>query len=311
VKDRVSFRDLAYVIVDEQHRFGVLERQALSGKSSPGGPADLLVMSATPIPRTLTLTLFGDLDVTRIAELPPGRQTFATRVLAHHERRIAYEALAAAVGRREQGFVVVPRIEADAARARSSLDAIARSLREKQRGWRVAVLHGALDGDHKELVARRLRSGDVDVVVATTVVEVGVDVPRATVMVVLEADRFGLAQLHQLRGRVGRSSLSASCHLVLSPEAGPAAAERLRVLETVSDGFQVAEVDWRERGPGDMTGARQWGGAGLRLAGVAELQAQIDAAREAATRRLQAIDGDEAEAFLRGWEERLRMVQVA
>ena len=304
-QEKVGFANLGLVIVDEQHRFGVFQRAALLRKASLQRPADLLVMSATPIPRTLTLTLYGDLEVTRMAERPEGRREVATRVLRFPDRGVAYEALRAAVERREQGFVVVPRIR-DSTRkpgSKSNLTRVVEALRQKHPEWRIGVLHGKLSGEDKAAVAEDLRRRRIDVVVATTVVEVGVDVPGASVMVVLAAESFGLSQLHQLRGRAGRGDVPGSAFLVGSEGCPAESWERIQVMERLTDGFSVAEADWEQRGPGDMGGSRQWGGGTFRIADQALVDELVVEAREEGREIARSMRLDAARALLDSWRK--------
>ncbi|MGE5829402.1 MAG: ATP-dependent DNA helicase RecG [Micromonosporaceae bacterium] len=271
----VDFADLGLVIIDEQHRFGVEQRDALRAKA--GAPPHVLVMTATPIPRTVAMTVFGDLEVSTLAELPLGRSPIATHVVPAAEKPAfldrAWQRLREEVAAGHQGYVVCPRIGGDAAEDEdvSTEDAPARRppmavldvtpllVAGPLAGLRVGILHGRLPGDQKDAVMRDFAGGRLDVLVATTVVEVGVDVPNATAMIVLDADRFGVSQLHQLRGRVGRGTAAGLCLLVT--EAPPASPARIR-LDAVSstvDGFRLAELDLMQRREGDVLGAAQSG----------------------------------------------------
>jgi ATP-dependent DNA helicase RecG len=261
IQDRVQFRDLGLVIVDEQHRFGVRQRARLSQK---GRFPHLLVMTATPIPRTLALTVYGDLDMARIEGLPPGRQRVATRRLTRAERREAYRLVMQAVKRGEQAYVVCPFVDESEAVAAKNAVKVYDGMRTMP-GWRVGLLHGRLSPEDKDRVMEQFRRGEIDVLVATTIIEVGVDVPNATVLVVEDADRFGLAQLHQLRGRVGRGKRPATCLLIADPGGEEAEARLLALLET-DDGLELAERDLAIRGPGEVLGVRQHGVAGFQLA---------------------------------------------
>ncbi len=264
-----DFADLRLAIVDEQHRFGVAQRARLRRAGADGVLPHLLVMSATPIPRTVALTLYGDLDVTFLRELPPGRQPVATEIFSGDERRAAAEALVgAAVRAGRQAYVVCP-VRASTERE-GAITAVARAaeLRRALRpaGVRVGLLHGALDAAEKESRLRAFAAGDIDVLVATTVIELGIDVPNATVMLIEEADRFGLAQLHQLRGRVGRGAFAGACLLCTTAPPSDLPARRLEQLITTHDGFRIAEADLAQRGHGDLFGARQAGTPRWRLA---------------------------------------------
>jgi len=291
LEDRLRLAHLGLAIVDEQHRFGVRQRARLRrmGHDENGwqiGPGDvmvphLLVLSATPIPRSLALTLYGDLDLVTLDALPPGRKPVITRVCrGDKERESAYRALGESLASGGQGFVICPAVAEAAGDGRKpiSVAALARTLRAKLAPARVGVLHGQMASDEQQKVADAFREGSLDVLVATTVVEVGVDVPRARVMVIEDADRFGLAQLHQLRGRVGRGSDQSHCFLLTSSEEA-GALDRLAMLACVSDGFRIAEEDLRRRGAGDVQGTRQAGLPELRFADLGAYLALVETAR--------------------------------
>ncbi|MGD8440010.1 MAG: ATP-dependent DNA helicase RecG [Holophagae bacterium] len=258
----VAFADLGLVVIDEQHRFGVTQRQRLLDK---GEAPHLLVMTATPIPRTLALTFYGDLDLSVIDELPPGRQPVRTVLRGPDARGRVLRFVRSEVADGGQAYIVYPRIEASDDDAVAALEAHEAAVRDAL-GVPVGVLHGRLDRTEQEAVADAFRRGELPVLLATTVIEVGVDVPAASVMVIESAERFGLSQLHQLRGRVGRGNRRSWCVLITSDEVGGAAERRLRVLELTDDGFEIAEADLRHRGPGELTGVRQWGADDLRFA---------------------------------------------
>jgi ATP-dependent DNA helicase RecG len=266
----VTFRSLAVVIVDEQHRFGVHHRAMLRTKGS-GGQAvtpHMLVMTATPIPRTLAITLFGDLDISTIDELPPGRTPVDTAIARPADRPAVYRDLRAALDRGEQAFIVVPAIEESDGEI-ESVRALLRRLEEGElAGKRLAAIHGRLKPATRDHVMERFRTGLIDALIATTVIEVGVDVPNATVMVIEGADRFGLAQLHQLRGRVGRGRAASRCILVADPIT-PDAVARLDAIAATTDGFALAEKDMELRGPGELFGTRQSGIAPFKVADLA------------------------------------------
>ncbi len=267
----VSFADLGVVVIDEQHRFGVEQRAALraKGRSASGADPDLLVMTATPIPRTAAMVVFGDLDVTELDELPAGRAPVTT-VWARGDaaEQEAWERVRDEVAAGRRAYVVCPLVEgSERVQARSATEEFERLRGGVLAGVRLGLLHGQLRPAEKEAVMAAFRAGEVDVLVATTVIEVGIDVPEATVMVVEDADRFGIAQLHQLRGRVGRSQLPSWCYL-LSANDGPDAAARLQALERSTDGFELAEVDLELRGEGTILGTRQKGRSDLKLASL-------------------------------------------
>ncbi len=322
VQEGVVFPRLGLAIIDEQHRFGVLQRARFHAPHAPRGGArpDVLVMTATPIPRTLAMTVYGDLDVSYLDELPPGRLPVVTRVLSEVERHVAYDAVRQVVAAGRQAFVVLPVIESSATTGLRAATATAAELRGGAlAGCRVALVHGRMQGPEKDEIMRSFKAGRVDVVVSTTVIEVGIDVPNATAIVVEHADRFGLAQLHQLRGRVGRGGGEGMCCLIASPTCAAGAIDRLRVLETVHDGFGIAEADLRIRGPGEFLGTRQAGLPEFRVASLLRDVHLVRAAREEADRHLAMLRGlGEAqrrrlvlEAVRRhGWADRIGLVGV-
>jgi ATP-dependent DNA helicase RecG len=285
----VGLGALGLVVIDEQHRFGVAQRARLRDKGDGQGAPHLLVMTATPIPRTLALTAFGDLDVSVLDELPPGRQPVATRVLTGARgRAAAYRLVAERARAGERAYVVCPKIEAaaeagdgEAARARLWRDAVgvAEELAAAEPRLRVGLVHGRLDAGARDAVMRAFKAGELDALVATTVIEVGVDVPAATVMVVHDAERFGLAQLHQLRGRVGRGGGAAHCLLLAQGALGPDAEARLGAMVATHDGFRIAEEDLALRGPGELLGPRQAGAPRLRFGDLAAHTALLLEAR--------------------------------
>ncbi len=282
IQDGVEFRDLALAIADEQHRFGVRQRLALREK---GAAPHLLVMTATPIPRTLALTLYGDLDLSRLDMLPPGRQPIRTVLLRPDERAHAYERLRREVAQGRQGYVICPLVEdSPHLEARAATEEYERLRRGALRGLRLGLLHGRLRAEEKEAVMVAFRDGALDVLVATAVVEVGVDVPNATMMIIEGAERFGLAQLHQFRGRVGRGEHPATCALIAQTNS-PEVLERLQIVAETSDGLALAEADLRLRGPGDYYGLRQSGLPTLQVASLGDLEL-IERTRAAAARVL-------------------------
>jgi ATP-dependent DNA helicase RecG len=300
--ESVKFKSLAVAIIDEQHRFGVVQRAGLREKASDAASTPhVLVMTATPIPRTLAITLFGDLDVSSIKGLPPGRKPIVTRVVAGAGRGGVYEEIKARIARGQQAYVVAPAI--DGGVAEETLEAAAtgvgseaeptkmlRDIRTVAKeletvhlpGARVAMLHGQLSRPLREAVMERFRSGQIDVLVATTVIEVGVDVPNATAMVIEQADRFGLAQLHQLRGRVGRGSEDSICYLIADPTTD-LGKERLSVMEKISNGFDLSEKDLELRGPGEVFGSRQSGLPPFKVADLTRDRQLLTLARRDAT----------------------------
>jgi ATP-dependent DNA helicase RecG len=284
IQGDVSFQRLGLVVVDEQHRFGVEQRAALREK---GVSPHVLVMTATPIPRTLALTVYGDLDVTVLDEMPPGRPPVKTYRLRPDQRQQAYDFLRKQVRAGRQAYVICPLVEeSEAVAARAAVQEYERLCAEVFPNLRLGVLHGRMTPGEKDAVMRAFRDGGLDVLVSTAVVEVGIDVPNATVMLVEGADRFGLAQLHQFRGRVRRSSEQAYC-LLLSENPSEEAQERLHVMETTDDGFRLAEEDLRLRGPGEYFGTRQSGLPDLKVARLTDV-ALIEQARAEAARILDA-----------------------
>ncbi len=284
IQDGVEFRDLAFAVADEQHRFGVRQRLALRDK---GQHPHLLVMTATPIPRTLALTLYGDLDLSRLDSLPPGRKPIRTVLLRPAERRHAYERLRREVAAGRQGYVICPLVEdSPHLEVRAATEEYARLQQHELAGLRLGLVHGRLRAEEKEAAMAQFRDGAIDVLVATAVVEVGVDVPNATLMLIEGAERFGLAQLHQFRGRVGRGEHPAVCALV-AETASPEALERLQVVVDCADGLALAEADLCLRGPGDYYGLRQSGLPDLQVATLGDVTL-IERARRAAERVLAA-----------------------
>jgi len=281
LEDGVVFDRLGLAIVDEQHRFGATQRQALLEK---GTAPHLLVMTATPIPRSLALSLYGDLDVSLLDELPAGRTPVRTVVRDESARRRLVRFVAAEIATGGQGYWVFPVIEESETLDVRALEGHAAALAAELPAVRSAVVHGRLPAAERETVMRAFAAGEVQLLLATTVVEVGVDVPNASLMVIENAERFGIAQLHQLRGRVGRGERRATCVLLAGEGCSEEARRRLDLVAAISDGFRLAEEDFASRGPGEITGARQWGRPELRVASLATHRTELDAARAAAAR---------------------------
>jgi ATP-dependent DNA helicase RecG len=371
IEEKVEFDRLGLVVVDEQHRFGVLQRFKLMKKPGPdgteGAEPDVLVMTATPIPRTLALSLYGDLDLSVLDELPPGRTAIVTRRAPDERADEVWDFVRKQVAQRRQAYVVYPVIEGtkddqpelDFSRdepetgiepprpparktarkgrtaelfpkaaqeaspeARSGLKS-AVEMHEKLRmgplaGLRVGLLHGRLDADEKEIVMRRFQRGEIDVLVATTVIEVGVDVPNATVMVVEHAERFGLAQLHQLRGRVGRGAAKSYCILLTGPRVSPLAEERLNAMVRTQDGFELAELDLTMRGPGEFFGTRQAGLPEFRVANLVRDRQLLELAKQEAARfashpEAAVTEAERARVWARlkeAWQRRYGLVEA-
>lgn len=282
IQDDVTFRSLALAVVDEQHRFGVRQRLALTAK---GEAVDVLVLSATPIPRTLVLTYFGDMDVSELREKPAGRLPIDTRAVSDRRLNEVVDAVGRAVKAGRLAYWICPLVEESDAVDLSDAEQRFQSLKARF-GDRVGLVHGKMRGPEKDRVMAQFASGEINLLVATTVVEVGVDVPAATVMVIENAERFGLAQLHQLRGRIGRGSEPSTCLLLYREPLGEMSAARLRVIRETTDGFRIAEEDLKMRGEGDVLGTRQSGLPGYRIA-RSDVHAQlITLARDEALRIL-------------------------
>ena len=356
IEEKVEFARLGLLVMDEQHRFGVNQRYLLMKKPGKIGQAepDVLVMTATPIPRTLALTLYGDLDASVLDELPPGRTPIVTRRVAGERQEDVWEFVRKQVAQKRQAYIVYPIIEgakddqpeldfaaldteaavevpeepakkirknspkkaqlfpAPAAAASTKLDLRSATEMYDQlrlgalRDLRVGLLHGRLDADEKDVVMRRFQRGEIDVLVATTVIEVGVDVPNATVMVVDHAERFGLAQLHQLRGRVGRGAAKSYCILMTGDKVSPQAEERLAAMVRTQNGFELAELDLAMRGPGEFFGTRQAGLPGFRVANLVRDRTLLELAKQEAARFASAPDETVTEAERKRVWEHLR-----
>ncbi|HEV2423442.1 MAG TPA: ATP-dependent DNA helicase RecG [Terriglobia bacterium] len=314
IEQDVEFARLGLVFVDEQHRFGVLQRYTLIRK---GLPPDVLVMTATPIPRTLALTLYGDLESSVIDELPPGRAPIETRLLHERDRSSAYALIRERLRAGEQAYVVYPVIEESekldvqaAVRGHQELSAVVFPE------FKVGLLHGRLASAEKESAMMAFKNRETEIMVSTTVIEVGVDVPGATVMLIEHADRFGLAQLHQLRGRIGRGCAKSYCLLAAGEPRSEAADERLRALVETRDGFRIAEMDLKIRGPGEFFGTRQWGIPAFRVANLLRDQKILEWARSEAARFIaEPSSPDELAryvAYLRSiWPRRYGLASVA
>lgn len=276
-QEGVGFADLGLVIIDEQHRFGVHQRLALQSKSKR--PSDLLVMTATPIPRTLALTAYGDMDITRLTGKPAGRKPIDTRVMSLDKLAQIVDGLARAVSQGKRAYWVCPLVEESDFIDKTAAEARFTSLQTRF-GDKVGLVHGRMKGADKDAIMASFKAGDLSILVSTTVIEVGVDVPEASIMIIENAERFGLAQLHQLRGRVGRGSDASSCVLIYDGVLGETAAARLKTMRETEDGFIIAEEDLKLRGSGEVLGTRQSGIASFRLADLGQHGELLQAARD-------------------------------
>ena len=316
LEDDMQFKRLGLAIVDEQHRFGVEQRQALLEKGAEKGtPPDVLVMTATPIPRTLALTIYGDLDVSVIDEMPPGRKPILTEHATEDKMEGVYSFLKREIDKGRQAYVVCPVIEESETQATKAAQKMHEHLSTIVfPDLAVGLLHGRLKAPEKEAAMEKFQRGETQLLVATTVIEVGVDVPNATVMVIEQAERFGLAQMHQLRGRVGRGGEQSYCVLVTG-KMNDLARERIRTLVESSDGFHIAEMDMKLRGPGEFFGTRQSGLPSLHIANIIRDADVLEVARNEAAAFVAHPPSDEdlrrAVVFIRDhWQRRYGLVQV-
>jgi len=302
LQEDVRFARLGLVVIDEQHKFGVRQRAALKHS---GPDPHYLVMTATPIPRTITMTLFGDLDVSNLSDSPPGRQKVHTYLADHQRREQWWNFVRKKLTEGRQGYVVVPLVEESEQSAAVSLQETYESLANGDlEAFRLGLIHGRMTTEEKDAIMDRFRQGDIQVLVSTSVVEVGVDVPNATLMTIESGERFGLAQLHQLRGRISRGKYPGFCCVFASPQTEESQ-ERLKALEASTDGFQLAETDFRLRGPGELFGTRQHGLPPLR---VADLLRDTDLLIEARRDALAVVAADPGLALPRNSALRQRML---
>ncbi|MBN9392456.1 MAG: ATP-dependent DNA helicase RecG [Chloroflexi bacterium] len=297
IEDVVEFNRLGLVIIDEQHRFGVRQRKALRGKganstaNSEGANPHLLVMTATPIPRTLNLTVYGDLDLSLMNEMPPGREPIQTKWVMPNERNGAYKFIRKQVEAGRQAFVICPLVEeSEKIEAKAAIEEHDRLQREVFPDLKLALLHGRMKPTEKDMVMHQFRDREYHVLVATSVIEVGIDIPNATVIMIEGADRFGLSQLHQFRGRVGRGQGKSYCLLLAGDELSQVGQERLKAIEGTNDGFELAEIDLQMRGPGEFFGTRQSGVPDLKVAGVNDVNI-LETARAEAIRLFEEDPG--------------------
>jgi ATP-dependent DNA helicase RecG len=334
IQEKVEFHNLGFVIVDEQHRFGVMQRFKLMKKGD--AEPDTLVMTATPIPRTLALTLYGDLDTSVLDELPPGRTPITTRKISDQRADEVWDFVKKQARAGRQAYVVYPVIEGApaeqqemefaaepaGARSKTGLKAALHMYDELRKkifpDLRVGLLHGRLSAEEKEEAMRRFKAGEIDVLVSTTVIEVGVDVSNATVMVVEHAERFGLSQLHQLRGRIGRGAAKSYCVLMTAGKVSPEAERRLNEMVRTQDGFEIAELDLELRGPGEFFGTKQAGMPGLRVANILRDRKMLELAKVEAARLVEEADpgitADDRQRVMQHlrqhWQRRYGLVEV-
>jgi ATP-dependent DNA helicase RecG len=305
VQERTVFKRLGLVIVDEQHRFGVVQRLELMAK---GENPNTLVMTATPIPRTLAMTIYGDLDLSVIDEMPPGRTPIRTIHAFERDVEKIYRMIGAELQRGRQAYVVYPVIEeSENADLKSATEGF-KKLSEVFPGRRVALLHGRMKSEEKERTMKAFAAREIDLLVSTTVIEVGVDVANATIMLIEHAERFGLAQLHQLRGRVGRGSHSSTCILMTPGRLNDVARQRIQAMVSTTDGFRLAEVDLNIRGPGELAGTRQSGLPEFRVANLLIDTELLSLAQKEASRW--ASRTDERERLVAALSARTRFVTV-
>jgi len=301
MQEGVAFRRLGLVIVDEQHRFGVHQRMALMQKGDDGGRRPhQMIMTATPIPRTLAMTAYAGLEVSVIDELPPGRKPVTTAAVSNERREEVVRRVAAACGDGRQAYWVCTLVEESDAIEAQAAAAVARELEPRLEGLRIGLVHGRMKPAEKQAVMDAFKSGEIQLLVATTVIEVGVDVPNASLMIIENAERLGLAQLHQLRGRVGRGSEDSSCVLLYDPPLGELARQRLDIMRQTSDGFRIAEKDLELRGPGEVLGTRQTGMLQFRVADLAR-DAQLLKRIPAVAESLLAHHPQQVERLIRRW----------
>ncbi len=300
IQEGVRFHSLGLAIVDEQHRFGVAQRLALRSSSESGLTAHLLMLSATPIPRTLAMSYLADLDVSVIDELPPGRTPVSTKLVRVERTAEVFAALQHSLEEGRQAYWVCPLVQESEALALTSVTTRLEELTRALPACRFGLVHGQMSGEEKDLVMSRFAQGELDVLVATTVIEVGVDVPNASLMIIEHAERFGLSQLHQLRGRVGRGAAVSSCLLLFGDELTETAKERLRIIRETTDGFEIARYDLKLRGPGEFLGERQSGMPLLRFADLDRDEALLRAATDVAKKWL-SLDKDAALAQANRW----------
>jgi ATP-dependent DNA helicase RecG len=315
IEEAVEFNRLGVAIIDEQHKFGVVQRGLLKKK---GGSPDVLVMTATPIPRTLAMTLYGDLDVSLIDEMPPGRVAVETKVFPEPARAKVYRIVEEEVRKGRQAFVVYPLVEESEKLDLMDATRMAEHLqKEIFPQFRVGLLHGRMTSDEKEAIMTEVQKGRIQILVATTVIEVGIDIPNASVMVVEHAERFGLSQLHQLRGRIGRGRYPSTCILLAQYRSSEDARIRLRAMEKTTDGFKIAEEDLALRGPGEFFGIRQSGLPDFRVAHLIRDTPILIEARKEAFRLIQEdpdlilpSHGGLKDLLIKRWKGRMELATI-
>jgi len=281
IEEKVEFDSLGLVVIDEQHRFGVAQRFKLMKKPGQGEP-DVLVMTATPVARSLALTMFGDLDVSVLDELPPGRTPITTRLVGDERSDQVWQFVRKQVAAGRQAYIVYPVIEESKLELKAAMEEYERLGHEVFPKFKLGLLHGRLSSEEKDDVMQRFRKNEVQILVSTTVVEVGVDVPNASVMVIEHAERFGLSQLHQLRGRIGRGAAKSYCILMTGGKVTDDGKRRLQAMVDTNDGFKIAELDLELRGPGEFFGTRQAGLPDFRVANIIRDAKLLEAARSEA-----------------------------
>ena len=318
IQKGVEFKRLGLAVVDEQHRFGVVQRVELKKKGAKTLSPHILVMTATPIPRTLSMTVFGDLDVSIIDELPKGRKPVLTKLLREKDRQAAYNMIEAEINSGAQAYIVYPLVETHEELSLKDATTMKERLeKEVFVKYKVGLIHGRMKSDEKESIMRAFKEKSIDILVSTTVIEVGVDVPNASIILIEHAERFGLAQLHQLRGRVGRGERPSICLLLAQYAANEDTWKRLKVLERTMDGFQIAEEDLKIRGPGDFIGTRQSGMPEFRTIDMLSDMSLLKAAREEAMGFLEkdpglaSAEGLKIKSVLMArWKGRLELAEI-
>jgi ATP-dependent DNA helicase RecG len=318
IQEKVNFKRLGFGIIDEQHRFGVLQRARLKAKGAEGTTPHVLVMTATPIPRSLAMTVYGDLDLSVLDEMPPGRQPVLTQVFPEKDRREVYAIVRDEVEKGGQVFVVYPLVEESEKLDLMDATRMAEHFqKEIFPQFRVSLLHGRMKPDEKESIMRSFKDKQIDILVATTVIEVGIDVPNASIMLLEHAERFGLSQLHQLRGRVGRGERKSRCLLLAQYTRSDDAWRRLKIMEQTNDGFRIAEEDLAIRGPGEFLGTRQSGIPDFRIANIMRDAKVLSEARKDAFSLIEKDPELEKsdhrtlrKVLIKKWGKRIKMARV-